>query len=81
MEAFLMQFLFSLIGGRRGTKPTEARLAALDARVIRRDELRRLVRDRKLVAAMRLYRQDTGASLIEAKTAVDSLAAELRAAG
>jgi len=33
------------------------------------------------VAAIRLYRQDTGASLVEAKAAVDGVAAELRTAG
>ncbi len=79
--ALLLLFLVNALGGKWGAAPTGERLAALDARVVRRDELRQLVRDRKLVAAMRLYRQDTGASLVEAKAAVDQLAAGLRTAG
>lgn len=69
------------IVGRRDTTPTIKRRAMLEARLVHRDEVRQMVRERKLVAAIRLYRQDTGASLVEAKAAVDGLAAELRAAG
>ncbi len=79
--AILLLILAGAIGGRRGAAPTVERRAALEARVVHRDELRQLVRDRKLVAAIRLYRQDTGASLVEAKAAVDGVAAELRTAG
>ncbi|MEV7724457.1 hypothetical protein AB0P15_06945 [Streptomyces sp. NPDC087917] len=40
------------------------------------DEVRALVRDGRTVAAVKRYRQITGASLVEAKRAVDSLSAD-----
>ena len=38
------------------------------------DEVRQLVRDGKKIEAIKLYRQETGADLAEAKDVVDSIA-------
>lgn len=46
------------------------RLAALDARLQHPDAVQRLFRERKDAAAYRLYQQETGASLREARVAM-----------
>ncbi|MFZ4152271.1 hypothetical protein [Streptomyces pseudogriseolus] len=45
----------------------------LEEEVPRRDEILALVRDGKQVQAIRLYREATGAGLVEAKQAVDAM--------
>ncbi|MBT3164620.1 hypothetical protein HTV80_16090 [Streptomyces sp. Vc74B-19] len=45
----------------------------LDEEVPRKDEILALVRDGKQVQAIRLYREATGADLVEAKQAVDRM--------
>ncbi|CAL9299027.1 hypothetical protein [Streptomyces sp. SudanB66_2053] len=45
----------------------------LEEEVPRRDEVLALVRDGKQVQAIKLYREATGAGLIEAKQAVDAM--------
>lgn len=81
MFDFVALLLILISGVPHGTKPSAARLAELDARLNQRDELRRLVRAGKHVEAIRLYRRETGATLVEAKTAVDRVRAELRPGG
>ena len=58
--------------------PSPARLAELDARLVRADRVRELVRRGHRIQAIKEYRADTGASLAEAAGAVESLARELR---
>ncbi|MDT6986493.1 hypothetical protein ACFSUJ_17750 [Streptomyces lusitanus] len=45
----------------------------LEEEVPRRDEILALVRDGKQVQAIKLYREATGAGLVEAKQAVDAM--------
>ncbi|MEV7016561.1 hypothetical protein [Streptomyces sp. NPDC093991] len=45
----------------------------LEEEVPRKDEILALVRDGKQVQAIKLYRESTGASLVEAKQAVDGM--------
>ncbi|MFI0503367.1 hypothetical protein ACH3WN_10935 [Streptomyces albogriseolus] len=45
----------------------------LEEEVPRRDEILALVRDGKQVRAVKLYREATGAGLLEAKQAVDAM--------
>ncbi|GHG06604.1 hypothetical protein ACIQUO_15440 [Streptomyces albogriseolus] len=45
----------------------------LEEEVPRRDEILALVRDGKQVQAVKLYREATGAGLLEAKQAVDAM--------
>lgn len=45
----------------------------LEEEVSRRDEILALVRDGKQVQAVKLYREATGAGLLEAKQAVDAM--------
>ncbi|MEV5232840.1 hypothetical protein [Streptomyces pseudogriseolus] len=45
----------------------------LEEEVPRRDEILALVRDGKQVQAIKLYREATGADLVEAKQAVDAM--------
>ncbi|MFZ4183226.1 hypothetical protein ACPCTK_15615 [Streptomyces pseudogriseolus] len=45
----------------------------LEEEVPRRDEVLALVRDGKQVQAIKLYREATGAGLVEAKQAVDAM--------
>ncbi|MEV5417452.1 hypothetical protein ACWDN6_05535 [Streptomyces albogriseolus] len=46
---------------------------SLEEEVPRRDEILALVRDGKQVQAVKLYREATGAGLLEAKQAVDAM--------
>jgi hypothetical protein len=57
--------------------PLQDRRADLDARLQREDEVERLLRQGKKIQAIRVYRQDTGATLSEAKGAVEARATEL----
>jgi large subunit ribosomal protein L7/L12 len=50
-----------------------ARLAEFDARLTRRDEVLRLLRSRQKIKAIKVYREDTGASLADAKAAVEQM--------
>jgi len=45
----------------------------LEEEVPRKDEILALVRDGKQVQAVKLYRESTGAGLLEAKQAVDAM--------
>ncbi|WP_431990424.1 hypothetical protein [Streptomyces albogriseolus] len=49
------------------------RHVGLEEEVPRRDEILALVRDGKQVQAVKLYREATGAGLLEAKQAVDAM--------
>ncbi|MBA2285042.1 MAG: hypothetical protein H0W02_06145 [Ktedonobacteraceae bacterium] len=53
----------------------EERFAELDARLVRRDELQNLLQAQQKIQAIKLYREDTGASLREAKLIIDRMAA------
>jgi ribosomal protein L7/L12 len=55
-------------------QPSWERLAELDARLVRRDEVERLLQAGQKIAAIKLYREETGASLREAKDAVERIA-------
>jgi ribosomal protein L7/L12 len=44
-------------------QPSWERLAELDARLVRRDEVERLLQAGQKIAAIKLYREETGASL------------------
>lgn len=61
---------------RRGrlTPAYVARLDTLDSRLAHRDEVVNLLRRGQKIEAIRVYRRATGASLLDAKTAVDRLA-------
>ncbi len=61
---------------RRGrlTPAYVARLDTLDSRLVHRDEVADLLRRSQKIEAIGLYRRDTGASLLDAKAAVDRLA-------
>ena len=50
-----------------------ARLDEFDARLIRRDEVISLLRSRQKIKAIKIYREDTGASLPDAKAAVERM--------
>ena len=54
---------------------TAAHAATLDAASL--DEIKRLVRERQLAAAIRIYRERTNCGLREAKEAVESIAESL----
>ncbi|MDQ2714255.1 MAG: hypothetical protein M3Z08_05045 [Chloroflexota bacterium] len=51
------------------------RLAELDARLVRRDELQSLLQARQKIQAIKLFREDTGASLREAKEIIERMIA------
>ncbi len=53
------------------------RFAELSASLIHPDELERLLRTQNKIAAIKLFRQETGTSLREAKYAVDQIQAEM----
>lgn len=57
---------------------SSVRQAELDAKLQHPDELRQLVNEKKKIQAIKLYREETGANLQEAKRAVDYLEAQLR---
>lgn len=50
-----------------------ARLDEFDARLVRRDEVRSLLNARRKIEAIKVYREDTGASLADAKAAVERI--------
>ncbi len=53
----------------------EERFAELDARLVRRDELQSLLQAQQKIQAIKLFREDTGASLREAKEIIDRMVA------
>ncbi|MEO6891937.1 MAG: hypothetical protein ABI456_20205 [Ktedonobacteraceae bacterium] len=53
----------------------EERLAELDARLVRRDELQSLLQAQQKIKAIKLFREDTGASLREAKDIIERMVA------
>ena len=60
-------------------EPTdEARIAELDARLKRKVVVRELLNAGNKIQAIKVYREDTGASLKEAKDAVESMQREMR---
>ena len=64
---------------RRSTKQApSANQAKLDAKLQHPDELRQLLIARKKIQAIKLYREETGANLQEAKRAVDGIEAKMQ---
>lgn len=57
----------------RGHNDISARLDELDALLLQRDEIAALLSTGRKIEAIKIYRQDTGASLAEAKTAVERM--------
>lgn len=60
---------------RRLPPPGPARLAKLDGRLVRREVIEGYLQRGERIQAIRVYREDTGADLAEAKGAVEVLAA------
>lgn len=65
-------------GGRKDSMGEEsfamaARLEEYDARLVRRDEVARFLSMGQKIKAIKVYREDTGASLADAKAAVDRM--------
>ena len=56
-----------------GSQNFSNRLDELDTRLIRRDEVMRLLYDGRKINAIKVYREDTGASLADAKAAVERM--------
>lgn len=52
---------------------TISRLTELDARLVRRDEVMHLLQSGQKIKAIKMYREDTGASLADAKAAVERM--------
>ena len=59
----------TLDAARAATAPPDA--GALDAASL--EEIKRLLRDRQLISAIKIYREQTRCSLLEAKNAVESI--------
>src|SRR5581483_12305770 len=55
-----------------------ARLDALDARLTRREEITRLLREGQKINAIKMYRECTGASLAEARAGVERIELAVR---
>lgn len=53
-------------------------IAMLNARLTHYDEIARLIRSGKTIQAIKLYRDETGATLREAKVAVEKMALDDR---
>ncbi len=62
----------------RSRQQSSLRQPELDAKLQHPDELRQLVNEKKKIQAIKLYREETGANLQEARRAVDYLEAQLR---
>lgn len=56
-----------------GSRNFSARLDEYDARLVRRDEIANLLRGGQKIKAIKIYREDTGASLADAKAAVERM--------
>lgn len=61
-----------------GNQNFVARLDDFDARLTRRDEITWLLQSGQKIQAIKLYREDTGASLADAKAAVERMEPALR---
>jgi len=61
---------------KRSSPPPAERVAELDVRLLRRDELRDLVSEGQRLHAIKLYMDDTGATLSEAKGIIDGMRPE-----
>jgi ribosomal protein L7/L12 len=61
-----------------GSREFSARLDELDARLVRSEEVNSFVRSGQMIKAIKIYREDTGASLADARAAVERIEAGLR---
>lgn len=55
-----------------------ARIDQLDACLVRRDEIMSLISSGQMIKAIKIYREDTGASLSDAKIAVERMEQQIR---